>query len=160
MTIAIKQPLTLADNLSAFDAQTPLILSDIIQNRIQIPIADRSAVSTSKVVRGQSVKGYSKRDMTGKIVMPSNVERLTHTFTVDGERAHLTFSQEVQYGFVYILEGGGTAFGYFLTSWIPEYIQETLQVRTPYLLTHRSDVYDFKMSGSFVEAILTIDGYY
>lgn len=62
MLIKLKQPLRLADNLSAFDPQTPLILSPDMSSRIAIPIADRTAVSDQPIARGSLIHGVSRRD--------------------------------------------------------------------------------------------------
>lgn len=160
MVIAIKQPLRLADNLSAFDPEIPLIVSEKLQNQLLIPIADMSAVSNSKTIRAKLVKGFSHRDLTGRITTPKNVETITQSFSVSGERFTMTFSQEVQFSFAWITAGGGTAYGRWLSSLIPERETQTLQVNTPYVLNRRGISIYMKMTGTFVTALCRLDGYY
>ena len=80
MPVALKQPLRLADNLSAFDPQAPLILSPDMSSRISIPIADRTAVSDQPVGRGCVVHGISRRDRDSVIAANWLIQADTHEF--------------------------------------------------------------------------------
>ncbi len=158
--IKLKQPLGLADNLSAFDSEKPLTLSDTVRNQLAIPIADSSVVSLSNYAQGRYVTGIPKRDLTGKIIIPSNFETITQNFTTSGERFAFNFSQEVQGVFFWGTSTGGDAYFRWLGVWIPEREIETLQTNTSYLLNRRGTNWLFKCTGGFLAATLRIDGFY
>ncbi len=160
MAIVIKQPLTLADNLSAFDPETPLIVSDSLRESIEIPVADMSAVSTSKASRAKIVTGFSNRDFAGKIELPKNIETIQLDFDTTGQRALKLFSQEVKYVFVWLSGTGGTVYGQWLSMWIPENVMITLQAVTPYFMEYRTDRMMIKVTGTFSSAWCIVHGYY
>lgn len=95
MTIKLKHPLRLADNISAFDPQEPLTLLPDMSSVIAIPIADKSAVAGERVAKARLVSGIPGRRHLPLFNVDTNVEHLSYVFTSAGDRFYATFSQEV-----------------------------------------------------------------
>ncbi len=85
MPIKLKQPLRLADNLTAFDPQAPLILSADMLSRISIPIADRTAVPGQPVGRGRIVSGIARRGRATSTIVAGVIYTETHEFNSAAE---------------------------------------------------------------------------
>ena len=110
MVVKLKQPLRLADNLSAFDPQAPLNLSADMLSRISIPIADRSAVSGQRVGRGTLVRDVSQHNQLSPYNNSPNVEHLSHVYEGLGYRWTPVFSQELKGLWCLFLSGSGLAY--------------------------------------------------
>lgn len=102
MAIKLKQSLRLADNISAFDPQTPLNLSPDMSSHISIPIADKSAVAGGRVGKAQLVSGIPGHNGRAVRFGGAGIETFTTIMTTAGYRLNLIFSQPIVGFFVYM----------------------------------------------------------
>ncbi len=158
--INLKQPLSLADNLSAFDPEIPLTLSDSLGNSLALPLADMSAVSNLRTGRGKLVHGVSRRLKDNTVLDISNVETINIEFDSSGETDFVTFSQEVWPVFAWLTAVAGTAYGKWLITYIPPRIGQTFNVEEPVYIIRRGTSYYFSVTGTFRTARIDVYGFY
>ncbi len=113
MPTKLKQPLRLADNLSAFDPQAPLILSPDMSSRIAIPIADRTAVPDQPTARGGFVHGIARRDQAYDTFDIGMVQTWTHEFNSAAEFYNF---EHVGWPFAQLIRAESTG-GPFMIHW-------------------------------------------
>lgn len=158
--VKLKQPLRLADNLSAFDPESPLSVSDTMQVRLSIPIADTSPANDRNVSRGKLVTGIPGRQHIPLFDSSTNVEHLSFVFEDNGWRIWATFAQEVSAVWWTFTSIEPTNVCVYDIPVHDEWIGYTLRNGEGRLLRHRKTTWLFTAYGTLPVGTMYITGFF
>ena len=142
-----RQPLKLADSVSAFDPQLPLTLSSDVQRRLILPIADKTPLSESRAGRGKLVHGVSQRDLTTSNISSVNIETYNWSIRPINKNRVTAFSSPPKQLFYYCTFFGPVLAGSWRPWPIPDPIYTDVLFDTPVWTQTVHDNYRFYFSG-------------